>query len=1081
MQRKTARKLALIQWACFQNEVAEMRGSTLFTGVNGTGKSTILDAMSYLLTANTQFNLAAKDRDRTVRGYVRGDTKSNGKDQFLRTGEVVSYIAMEFSSETEDETFVIGVCIESPNPSDKCNPYWFILKDTALSDVVMAEEKDHKLYVFPRKQLRVKGKLLKMQDFLSRDKAKPQIVRALGMRCDAETYRSKLVKMMAFNPENNIDQFIQNCVLEAGNVNSLKELRAQKERFEEFRGIYENLKISRDKLDVVEKKTQEYENRYRQFLNRTLMLKYQDLLFSKNEKEEIERRSKKLAFDLAATEEASKEAAEKQREVREHYDNIRSQEGFQDIRKSLDAIDAELRTLKAQMEKSKSEIENLKNLRKTISELKEQLQEDWTADSEAEMVYDALGETSYTAEETQEKIRTLSERLTACVNQYLDESSRLRIKQQGQKEQLSELVKCLDALGKRRLPFPHGAEEMRKTLHQELSRLHGNVRVRFFAELVQEVSDPGWRKAIETFLGRKRFYLIVDDAYVVDALRIINEKKLHATNLVLTDRIPSTEITKGSAAEALTIPNAAARRYANYLLNGIILCDTVEELHEHPKGGLMRDGMLAKSYAASMMDMGKTRMFLGSDAVELQTKAYQKEKDALEQEMQSDEKRLALIRLRQESIQKADIRVKDYRFLAPFRLQADEKEYQETEKQRENIASDPGFLQILEEVNRIQKQLDNLTEQGNQLNEKKGHLKKALEDEEEHKKRNAGEILVRENQYQEFLMEHPDLEREMKADYEKMRQRSEEILVIKRNTVERLRTECDRAKEEMENAQLDYLRAAGMNLEKRGVSFIPFFHEERNSIANVRIEEAANKLESCAREMESSFMTDFVAEMNESIINAKKEVDAINEELRRLPFGSDTYSFMMDDREDRSEFFRICRKLNDFGSVNMLQSMNGADEELAHDIKSFMDKILAEQDESEFTDYRKYFKYDMRIRTKRGGNEVESDLSKKQGSASNGEKQTPYFIILAASLMQCYPRNTECARLAFIDEAFAALSRERIEQMVGYLEDNHFQVMYAAPPEKIASIGAAIDNTISLASSGRYTKMIEGSTVPQNG
>ncbi len=83
--------------------------------------------------------------------------------------------------------------------------------------------------------------------------------------------------------------------------------------------------------------------------------------------------------------------------------------------------------------------------------------------------------------------------------------------------------------------------------------------------------------------------------------------------------------------------------------------------------------------------------------------------------------------------------------------------------------------------------------------------------------------------------------------------------------------------------------------------------------------------------------------------------------------------------------------------------------------------------------------------------------------------------------MQCYPRNTECARLAFIDEAFAALSRERIEQMVGYLEDNHFQVMYAAPPEKIASIGAAIDTTISLASSGRYTKMIEGSTVRQNG
>ena len=514
MHRKTARKLALIQWSCFQNEVAQMSGSTLFTGVNGSGKSTILDAISYLLTANTQFNLAAKDRDRTVRGYVRGDTKSNGKDQFLRTGEVVSYIAMEFSSETEDETFVIGVCIESPNPSDKCNPYWFILKDTALSDVVMAEEKDHKLYVFPRKQLKVKGKLLKMQDFLSRDKAKPQIVRALGMRCDAETYRSKLVKMMAFNPENNIDQFIQNCVLEAGNVNSLKELRAQKERFEEFRGIYENLKISRDKLDVVEKKTLEYEKSYHQFLNRTLMLKYQDLLYSRNESEEIERRSKKLRSNLNATEEELKETAKKKRNVQEHYDKIRTQDGFQDIQKNLTAIDTELRTLQSQMEESRSEILNLKNLGKTISELKHQLQEDWRADPDEEMVFDALGEANYDAEKTQETISNLCEKLAESVRKYLDEISQLRMNQQGQKEKLSELVRCLDSLDKRRLPFPRGAEEMRQTLHRELSQLHGNVRVRFFAELVQEIRDPGWRKAIETFLGRKRFYLIVDDAYI---------------------------------------------------------------------------------------------------------------------------------------------------------------------------------------------------------------------------------------------------------------------------------------------------------------------------------------------------------------------------------------------------------------------------------------------------------------------------------------------------------------------------------------------------------------------------------------
>ncbi len=108
------------------------------------------------------------------------------------------------------------------------------------------------------------------------------------------------------------------------------------------------------------------------------------------------------------------------------------------------------------------------------------------------------------------------------------------------------------------------------------------------------------------------------------------------------------------------------------------------------------------------------------------------------------------------------------------------------------------------------------------------------------------------------------------------------------------------------------------------------------------------------------------------------------------------------------------------------------------------------------------------------GNIISANLSKKQGSASNGEKQTPYFIILAASLMQFYPKNTCCARLAFIDEAFAALSRERIEQMVKYFESHDFQVIYAAPPEKIESIGQYIDTTVSIFTKDLYSHAIEG-------
>ena len=221
-------------------------------------------------------------------------------------------------------------------------------------------------------------------------------------------------------------------------------------------------------------------------------------------------------------------------------------------------------------------------------------------------------------------------------------------------------------------------------------------------------------------------------------------------------------------------------------------------------------------------------------------------------------------------------------------------------------------------------------------------------------------------------------------------------------------------------------------------------------------------------------MNDFVAEINEAVANARAEIDLINRELRQLPFGNDTYRFVMEEKADRREFFRICKKLGDLGSSEFYLSSGRTDEELEHDIQDFMNVILEEEDEEEYTDYRKYFTYDMKISSRQGEEEIEADLSKKQGSASNGEKQTPYFIILAASLMQCYPKDSCCIRLAFIDEAFSALSRERIEQMVKYFEENHFQVIYAAPPEKINSIGSFIQATVSLVLTGRHTNMVEG-------
>ena len=264
-----------------------------------------------------------------------------------------------------------------------------------------------------------------------------------------------------------------------------------------------------------------------------------------------------------------------------------------------------------------------------------------------------------------------------------------------------------------------------------------------------------------------------------------------------------------------------------------------------------------------------------------------------------------------------------------------------------------------------------------------------------------------------------------------------------------------------------------MNISKSGEMCIGYYRELKDELMNVKAEEIRQKLDETSKNLESTFITDFVAQINENIRIARDEIENINSELETLPFGNDIYKFNAEDRSDKAAFFKIAKQLSpvDNNDNNQLSLFVESNEALENDIKEFMDIILSDSSGADFEDYRSYLAYDMEIKN----NKNESfELSQKQGSASNGEKQTPFFIILAASLMQCYPRNVNCARLAMIDEAFAALSGERIEQMVKYFETNGFQVLYAAPPEKIRSIGSYIGSTISLVEAGRYTKAVEG-------
>ncbi len=1081
VSRKTATRMQIINWSRFQNVTFRMEGSVLLTGANGSGKSTILDAVTYLLTGNTQFNKAAKDRDRTVLSYVRGDTNSNGAQRFLRQGSVISYLAMEFRSPTEKEVFVCGVCIESATEADY-RPNWFVLHDTSLEDVNFARVEEGRLIVTPRNELTAGGRPVNARAFMARDTGVRQVMRAMGLRYDPRKYRSKLIRMLAFNPENNIDRFIQDCVLDPGKVDSLKEVREQREKFEELKRLYDNLRGCRDKLEICEQRARDYEGRRRRLRIDEMMLDHQELCALKQETEESQRREAFLEQRLVRLGDQILSAESDLKDAEQRLIVARTNDVYSGMKNTISELERQKDRMEGEQQRYREQIRELTALRKKLEsflQMKAEGPEENSMrlspqDSQAITEMDQAG--NMTEEQKEGSFRRIAEegsRLTRYLGRQVWSLENQCEEYRQRREELSKQIHSLEANIQ---VFPKEAESVRQTLASELEKRGIHTDVRFVAELVQEVKDPGWRKAIETFLGRRRFNIIIDGKYCGDALEIVREKSLNGTGVIITDQLPDREEEPGSAAEQLTVPNIFARRYLNYLLNGIHLCDTLDELHEHPAGALMKDGMLAKSYAASRMNMRKTVVYFGKDAIRLQLRSAREEMKQLEQEMETAEKALSQNRSRADALRRIDFSADRYHMDAPERSRDTAARIDRTENEIREIQDNPDFLAVIQEVENAEEARKRAEQERNRI--QKDQMTCQLKAEEERAKQQelSEQICAAQEACRQSQSQYPELVDVMKKEYEERRRRLGRPRVLQQQTVQKLRGELSEKYENaLISAQLDYCRLAGADMNRFGPSYISFYRDEYRDVANVRIEEAQSRLDSQGDRLESAFMTDFVAELNEKIRAARGELSAINRELRELPFGQDTYRFVVREKADRAPFFRICRGLEKYmDNAEAYMNSDRSDEAMETDIREFMNMILDEEDESEYTDYRKYFTYDMEITSRQGGEEVQAELSRKQGSASGGEKQTPYFIILAASLMQCYPRNVCCARLAFIDEAFSAMSPERIEQMVRYFNDNGFQVIYSAPPEKIGSIGEHVGSIVSLVMTGRYTNVVEG-------
>jgi len=131
---KSLKKVKIINWHYFWNETINVEPIVFLTGLNASGKSTLIDALQVILLGDTSgrfFNKAASEKSsRTLKGYLRGELgdAEDGGFKYLREGRFTSYIALEFYDDLNDKSFVMGCVFDSFDDGSEEHRY-FCLED----------------------------------------------------------------------------------------------------------------------------------------------------------------------------------------------------------------------------------------------------------------------------------------------------------------------------------------------------------------------------------------------------------------------------------------------------------------------------------------------------------------------------------------------------------------------------------------------------------------------------------------------------------------------------------------------------------------------------------------------------------------------------------------------------------------------------------------------------------------------------------------------------------------------------------------------------------------------------------------
>lgn len=1077
---KRLQKVRLINWHRFSDETIPFDQCVLLSGENGAGKSTILDAIQFVITCSkANFNKAAHEKGkRNLNSYIRCKTGQENHP-YERTGALSAHICLEFYDDARKCPFLLGVVMDTATEEKEPNTAWYLLENQTLRDELFFRDRQVKgIQAFRSTNKGIKNFATTLNE------ARKMILARFG-RLD-DKFFTLIPKAMAFKPIHDIKDFVYSYVLDAKEVN-IDALRENVHSYQELEAMLRDVKRRIEELEKICNKEAEVENyqrldhNYEYFIARAQQDIYREVI-TLGEK------------DIRLTRLKEEESEKKYREINKlkqmKEEMILSLEvelqNNQEYR-VLAELEKEKNTLELQLHADEQEVKLLKaEVKKVIKNASQLLEIPDIRTDLFEQQIEMLSELSTL--ESLTELLVLLEQVLAYKKELLREIhqkiAKTELAVQSIGEKLSDIRVNIRELEAKRLIYPKEVTLLRQSIRDQFARMNRSGEVRVLCEAL-EVTNPAWQNAVEGYLNTQRFYLLVDPDDFDLALsaydRLREQKKAYGAGLINTGRLDEyDEAPKGSLAEVVTSKNIWARRYANMVLGRVQRCNSYQELKKH-KIAITRNCMRYQNHVATAIHPSVYEIpYIGIEAIAKQLERARQEEKALLLELTklNDSKNQML---QQEKLLSASGE-NEIRFRLP-KLEDERSHRLQHSKCVESIKA------IRKNRTLIQKQLhlDQLKKEKHDLDDQLAKILKQQGSLQEHIRNTENEIA----RVQKVLETQTRLVEELSdkmwqhfEDCDQEYQRLTKGVDLRKFLENRERarkanlTLRQKAEDEMVRAMRDYKVAHDFGAADTLAGF-PDFKEEYDKLKNSRLLEYEDKVYRARQAAEEEFREQFLSRLQENIKQARTEFKDLNRALSEIQFSKERYEFLYEPKNNLRRYYTMI--MDDFNLMGGESLFTGVFMQNHKEVIDELFEKLALDDEDSaktlefFTDYRSYLDYDIKITLPDDNYMLYSKVSQEK---SGGETQTPFYITVAASFIQLY-RNSiggDAVGLMMMDEAFNNMDDDRMSGVLEFLTSSNLQVVIAAPPDKIQYIGPYMDKVL-LALQADNTSFIEEYTL----